>query len=74
MRLIGIADITADIDGSIEVLQEYTTPDKPFFVYNPESQDYDWDNLVSKNKNDIFYCAIDFLPCELAKDASNHFS
>lgn len=34
-KLIGIGDVTCDFEGSIEFLRKFTTPDEPFWVYNP---------------------------------------
>lgn len=34
LRLLGICDVTCDINGSIECLEAYTQPEKPFFYYN----------------------------------------
>jgi len=45
--LIGISDITADINGSIEILEKYTTPDEPFFVYNPKNFEYTYETIKS---------------------------
>lgn len=34
-KLLGISDVTCDLEGSIEFLKKFTTPDNPFFVYEP---------------------------------------
>lgn len=34
IRLLGICDISCDLKGAIEVLDTYTNPDKPFFIYD----------------------------------------
>jgi alpha-aminoadipic semialdehyde synthase len=34
-RLLGVGDVTCDFEGSIQFLKKFTTPDNPFFVYNP---------------------------------------
>lgn len=53
-------------------MKNFTTPDRPFFFYdaqsNSESQEFEY------KKGKLLYLAVDFLPCELAFDASNHFS
>lgn len=65
-----ICDISCDINGSVEITEKVTEPDVPAFVYNPETDEiidgYDADGTV-----DI---AVDNLPAELPKDASNNFS
>ncbi len=38
-RLLGIADISADIQGSIEFLMKTTSIDHPLFIYDPRTHD-----------------------------------
>lgn len=71
LRLLGICDVSCDLDGSIECLQEYTQPEKPFFYYNSLKEEHSFD--VSYEPYKFPYLAVDFLPCELAFDASMHF-
>lgn len=67
-----IIKITCDFEGSIEFLRTFTTPDQPFFFYDAanrsETQEFEY------KKGRLMYLSVDFLPCELAFDASNHFS
>lgn len=64
-----MSDITCDLEGSIECLKKYTTPDAPFYVYDPiESKIYD---EIKFRDGCLLYLALDFLPCELPFDASN---
>jgi len=72
LRLIGICDVTCDIEGSIEFLTEYTTIDRPFFLYNPKTGEKSFETTVAST--DILYQAVDHLPTELAYDASMHFA
>jgi alanine dehydrogenase len=69
-RLKVIGDVSCDIDGSIECTIKSTEPDEPCFVYNPasgEAQDgYEGEGLV--------VMAVDILPSELPRDASEDFS
>lgn len=65
-----ISDITCDIEGSIPSTKKASTIDDPFYDYNPETGE-----LVpafSSLKN-ITVQAVDNLPCELPKDASEDF-
>ncbi|EAS01335.1 lysine-ketoglutarate reductase saccharopine dehydrogenase enzyme, putative (macronuclear) [Tetrahymena thermophila SB210] len=71
-KLLGISDVTCDLEGSIEFLKKFTTPDQPFYVYEPIEQKI-YDDLKYRD-NGILYLALDFLPCELPFDASTHFS
>ncbi|KAH7296234.1 hypothetical protein KP509_26G014900 [Ceratopteris richardii] len=67
--LVGIADITCDIGGSIEFVNQTTTSEKPFYRYDPLLNVYS-DNL---NGSGVFVLATDNLPTELAKEATKHF-
>lgn len=43
LRLLGICDITCDLEGSIECLEDYTQPEKPFFYYDPLEDESSFD-------------------------------
>ncbi|MCO5561188.1 hypothetical protein L7F22_014809 [Adiantum nelumboides] len=68
-RLIGVADITCDIGGSIEFVNRTTSSEKPFYRYDPLLNVYSDD----MSGNGVFVLATDNLPTELAKEATNHF-
>ena len=42
-RLLAIADISADFNGSIEFTRFATKIDKPFVVYNPNKDTYSYE-------------------------------
>lgn len=67
--LVGVSDITCDIGGSIEFVNQSTTIEKPFFRYNPFADSYhddmDGDGLIC--------LAVDNLPTEFSREASQHF-
>ena len=69
-RLRVIGDISCDIEGSIECTVRATEPDEPVFVYNPHTGEatdgYQGDGVV--------VMAVDILPSELPRDASDDFS
>ncbi|XP_047333740.1 alpha-aminoadipic semialdehyde synthase [Impatiens glandulifera] len=67
--LIGISDITCDIGGSIEFVNQSTLIDSPFFRYDPLSNSYHHD----MEGNGVICLAVDILPTEFAKEASLHF-
>lgn len=69
-RLRVIGDITCDIDGAVELTYKSTQPDQPTFIYDPETQAYQ-DGLEGPG---LVILAVDNLPCELPKDASDQFS
>ncbi|MEM9671436.1 MAG: NAD(P)-dependent oxidoreductase [Bacteroidota bacterium] len=70
-KLKVIADITCDIEGSIPSTKQPSTMDDPVYDYDP------WkDEVVStpyQNQNLISVMAIDNLPSELPRDASQAF-
>ena len=65
-----VADISCDINGSLELLTQSTTIEKPFFSYMPKTRTQD-DTI---NKDGILVLGVDILPSELPRDASHHFS
>ncbi|XP_052198511.1 alpha-aminoadipic semialdehyde synthase isoform X2 [Diospyros lotus] len=67
--LVGISDITCDIEGSIEFVDQNTLIDSPFFRYDPINNSYHHD----MDGNGIICLAIDSLPTEFAREASHHF-
>ncbi|MCG8455359.1 MAG: bifunctional lysine ketoglutarate reductase /saccharopine dehydrogenase family protein [Holophagales bacterium] len=69
-RLEVIGDITCDIDGAIELTFKPAQPDAPTYVYQPE-QDRFVDGLDAEG---VCVLAVDNLPCELPRDASDQFS
>lgn len=72
-RMLGVSDITCDLDGSIEILQKLTTIEEPFYTYDPLLRNFgeDFDHITP---NSILYHAVDHLPAEFPIDSSNHFS
>jgi alpha-aminoadipic semialdehyde synthase len=69
-RLQVIGDISCDIEGSIELTVRTTTPDAPGFVYDPAT-DTAREGVVGAGP---VVMAVDNLPCELPREASDHFS
>ncbi|KAL3894789.1 MAG: hypothetical protein SGCHY_005070 [Lobulomycetales sp.] len=69
-RLTTVADISCDIDGSIEFTSHATSIDAPFFVYDPTT---DVESYDAQAKG-IQVMSIDNLPCELALESSEFFS
>ncbi|MGQ9490030.1 MAG: bifunctional lysine ketoglutarate reductase /saccharopine dehydrogenase family protein [Anaerolineae bacterium] len=70
LRLQVIGDISCDIEGSVEITVKTTDPGQPVFVYDPLTgnvQDgYEGEGVV--------VMAVDILPSELPRDASESFS
>ncbi|KAK9101658.1 hypothetical protein Scep_025088 [Stephania cephalantha] len=67
-RLVGISDITCDIGGSLEFVNQSTSIDKPFFRYDPLTSSYHYDMEGSG----IICLAVDILPTEFAKELGFH--
>ncbi|MFQ5776997.1 MAG: hypothetical protein ACE5IP_03205 [Terriglobia bacterium] len=68
-RLRLLADISCDIEGSIEATVRTTTPDDPVFVY---------DSLTGEVRSGVegrgpVVLAVDNLPAEFPRDSSEHF-
>ncbi len=64
-----VADISCDIDGPVASTLRASTIAAPFYGYDPQTEkevDYD-------SKGAITVMAVDNLPCELPKDASEGF-
>ena len=69
-RLQVIGDISCDIEGSIELTVRSTEPDSPAYVYLPhEEETHD-----GVEGNGPVIMAVDNLPCELPREASQYFS
>ena len=69
-KLIIIGDITCDIGGSVQATVKETSPDNPVFVFDTktgkETDGYKGDGFA--------VMAVDNLPCEFPKEASDNFS
>nr|GMC52018.1 alpha-aminoadipic semialdehyde synthase [Ipomoea batatas] len=63
-RLVGISDISCDIEGSIEFINQTTSIDSPFFRYDPFNNTYHHD----MEGNGIICSTVDILPTEFAKE------
>ena len=61
LRLLGVCDISCDFQGSIEFLKEFTSIERPFYVYNPAKDSVVHDDMAAPG---ILYHAVDHLPSE----------
>lgn len=64
-----VADISCDIDGPVASTIRPSTIAEPFYGYNPQTER----EVAFDAKNAITIMAVDNLPCELPKDASEGF-
>jgi saccharopine dehydrogenase (NAD+, L-lysine-forming) len=64
-----VADITCDLNGSIPCTVKASTIDDPFYGFNPQTEKID----IPFSKTSVTVMAVDNLPCELPRDASDGF-
>lgn len=69
-RLRVIGDASCDIEGSIEITVQATEPDDPVYVYNPDTGTV---TMGVAGKGPVVL-AVDILPSELPREASEYFS
>jgi alpha-aminoadipic semialdehyde synthase len=65
-----VGDISCDIEGSVEFTLKATHPDAPVYVYDPVA-DRIQDGVAGQGP---VVMAVDNLPCELPREASQEFS
>ena len=65
-----VADISCDIDGPVASTLRASTIAEPFYGYNPQTEK----EVAFNDENAITVMAVDNLPCELPKDASEGFA
>jgi len=68
LRVVG--DVTCDVDGAVELTYRVTQPDRPTYVYLPEEDRWN----CGVEGDGVVVLAIDNLPCELPREASEQFS
>jgi alpha-aminoadipic semialdehyde synthase len=68
-KLSVIGDISCDVEGSVECTLKPATIDEPLYVYNPETGKI----TMGHQGEGMLMMAVDILPAELPRDASNGF-
>ncbi len=68
-RIKYVADVSCDIDGPVATTLRASTIADPIYGYNPETES----EIDFKDEKAITVMAVDNLPCELPKDASEGF-
>lgn len=71
-RLMGVCDISADYEGSIEFTSQFTSIEEPFLVWDCVTQEFK-NKIADADANSILFHSVDHLPAEMPKEASNHF-
>mmetsp|Transcript_68140 Transcript_68140/g.106517 ORF Transcript_68140/g.106517 Transcript_68140/m.106517 type:complete len:914 (-) Transcript_68140:26-2767(-) len=72
LRLRAVADISCDINGSIEFLTRATNTENPFYEWNAE-ESVESSTLGAGGAAGVLMSAVDILPSSLPADASKHF-
>jgi alpha-aminoadipic semialdehyde synthase len=71
-RLMGVCDISADYEGSIEFTSEFTSIEEPFLLWDVEKEEFRR-KIGEADNNCILFHSVDHLPAEMPKEASGHF-
>lgn len=71
-RLLGVCDISADYQGSIEFTSRFTSIEEPFLLWDAQKAQF-YEKISQSNENCILFHSVDHLPAEMPKEASNHF-
>lgn len=69
---MGVSDISADYEGSIEFTRRFTSIEEPFLGYDAVEDSFK-EKINDCNEKDILFTSVDHLPAEMPKEASNHF-
>ena len=72
-KLMGVTDISADFEGSVEFTSHFTSIEEPFLLYNSISGDFKMKIDEKMEQHDILFTSVDHLPAEMPREASNHF-
>jgi len=72
-KLMGVTDISADYEGSVEFTSHFTSIEEPFMLYNSVTGEFKNKINEEMSENDILFTSVDHLPAEMPKEASNHF-
>lgn len=74
-KLLGIADISCDIGGSVEFLERATEIERPFALYDvaEDKMREDGDSRGLEGDDGIMMMGVDILPSELARESSQQF-
>jgi alpha-aminoadipic semialdehyde synthase len=68
-KLSVIGDISCDVEGSVECTLKTAAIDDPIYVYDPEKENI----TMGHSGEGMLVMAVDILPAELPRDASNGF-
>lgn len=69
-RMLAICDISADPGGSIEFMNECTTIDNPFYLYDAENHTIESNTFKGDG---VLVCSIDNMPTQLPTESTDFF-
>eukprot|EP01101_Sappina_pedata_P003285 TRINITY_DN1351_c0_g2_i1.p1 TRINITY_DN1351_c0_g2~~TRINITY_DN1351_c0_g2_i1.p1 ORF type:complete len:927 (-),score=420.65 TRINITY_DN1351_c0_g2_i1:79-2859(-) len=69
-RLLGVADLSCDIEGSLEFMTQISSIDHPFFVYDVTKRSVDWNIATGKG---VMFLGVDNLPTEIPVESTTYF-
>lgn len=69
-KLTVVGDISCDVEGSVECTLKPTEIDDPIYVYHPDTREI----TMGHKGHGILVMAVDILPAELPRDASDGFA
>jgi alpha-aminoadipic semialdehyde synthase len=74
---MGVCDISADYEGSIEFTRRFNSIEEPFILFDSTQGDHgEFKEKIGdaiKDDHCILYHCVDHLPAEMPKESSNHF-
>ena len=70
---MGVSDISADDEGSVEFTSRFTSIEEPFLLYNAIDETFKEKINDELTETDILFTSVDHLPAEMPTEASNHF-
>lgn len=71
-KLMGVCDISADYEGSVEFTERFTNIEQPFLLWDAKENEFK-EKFEDINDHCILFHSVDHLPAEMPKEASNHF-
>lgn len=69
---MGVCDISADYEGSVEFTSEFTNIEEPFLVWDAVKERFRR-KISDADNNCILFHSVDHLPAEMPREASKHF-
>ena len=69
---MGVSDISADYQGSIEFTSRFTSIEEPFLLWDAVKGQF-VDKICECTENCVLFTSVDHIPAEMPKEASNHF-